>query len=167
MIALPLFLIAAGAAILQVGAVPAAFREPLAAPVLPVVLLAGWAATRRPREAWPVPLGAALVLGTVSEGRVGMFLLALLPGLVVATVLRARERRGEGTAARRLALAALTGVLGGLGYVVLLAAATDTASMLPTALPRLLSGIAWTGALAALLAGLLWRVRSDSGGLFA
>lgn len=167
MIAVPLFLLAAGAAILQVGAVPAAFGEPLAAPILPVVLLAGWAATRRPREAWPVPLGAAVVLGTVSEGRVGLFLLALLPGLVVATLARLRERRGEGTATRRLALAALTGAAGALGYVTLLAAAGGTTSTLLGAVPWLLGGMAWTGVLAALLAGLLWRVRSDSGGLFA
>jgi hypothetical protein len=166
-IALPLLLLAVGAAILQVGAVPAAFAQPLAAPVLPVALLSGWAATRRPREAWPVPVGAALVLGTVSEGRVGTFLLALLPALALATLIRLRERRGEGTVLRRLALAGLGGAMGTLGYVLLLTIAAGTAAALPAALPALLGGMAWTGVIATLLAALLWRVRSDSGGLFA
>lgn len=167
MIAVPLLLLAIGAAILQVGAVPAAFNQPLASPVLPVALLAGWAATRHPREAWPVPLAAAVVLGTVSEGRVGVFVLALLPGLALATLARLRERRGEGTASRRLALAAVAGAGGTLGYVVLLAAVAGTASTLPAALPWILAGMAWTAVVATLLAALLWRVRSDSGGLFA
>jgi hypothetical protein len=167
MIALPLLLLAVGAAILQVGAVPAAFAQPLAAPVLPVALLAGWAAMRRPRETWPAPLGAALVLGAVSEARVGTFLLALLPVLLLATLVRLRERRGEGTAFRRLALAAVAGAGGTLGYVLLLSIVSGTAGDLVRALPALVTGMAWTGVLAAVLAAALWRVRSDSGGLFA
>ncbi|MGE3856597.1 MAG: hypothetical protein AB7G21_06550 [Dehalococcoidia bacterium] len=167
MIAFPLLLLAMGAAVLQVGAVPAAFHQPLAAPVLPVALLAGWAAIRRPREAWPVPLGAAIVLGAVSEGRVGLYLLALLPALAIATFVRLRERRGEGTASRRLALAAVGGAAGTLCYVLSIAAAAGTARTLSPALPALLGGMAWTGMLAALLAAALWRVRSDRGGLFA
>jgi len=166
-IALALLLLAMAAAVLQVGAVPAAFHQPLAAPVLPVALLAGWAAMRRPREAWPVPLGAAVVLGVLSEERVGLYLLALLPGLGIATFLRLRERRGEGTASRRLALAAVGGAAGMLCYVLALAAAAGTGRMLSPALPALIGGMAWTGMLAALLAAALWRVRSDRGGLFA
>lgn len=167
MMALPLLVLAIGAAILQVGAVPAAFAQPLAAPVLPVALLAGWAAIRRPREAWLAPLGAAAVLGAVSEGRVGLFLLALLPALALATLARLRERRGEGTAVRRLGLAAAAGAAGTLCYVLFLAVAAGTAAAVTSALPALLGGMAWTGLLAALLAGALWRVRTDSGGLFA
>ena len=48
-------------AIVQIGALPSAFAQPLAAPVLPIVLLAGWSAIRRPAEGWPVPLVAAIV----------------------------------------------------------------------------------------------------------
>ncbi|MFA7250314.1 MAG: hypothetical protein WC273_11870, partial [Dehalococcoidia bacterium] len=95
MIPLTIGALAVLAAIMQIGAVPAAFAEPLAGPVLPVALLAGWAAVRRPREVWPVPLAAAAVLGVVSEGRVGIFALALLPGLALVTLVRLRERRGE------------------------------------------------------------------------
>jgi hypothetical protein len=167
MIAVAVLLLAVAAAILQVGAVPAAFHQPLAAPVLPVALLAGWAAMRRPREASLAPLGAALVLGTVSEGRVGVFLLALLPALALATLTRLRERRGEGTAVRRFGLAALAGAGGTLGYVLFLSLAAGTAGALVEVAPALLGGIAWTATLATVLAGLLWRVRTASGGLFA
>ena len=98
-----LVLLALAAAIAQIGLGPGAFAEPLAGPVLPVALLAGWTAMRRTKEAWPVPLVAAIVLGAVSEARTGMFVLALLPALGVATVARAAERRGEGTAIHEVA----------------------------------------------------------------
>lgn len=162
-----LVLLALGASIVQVGALPGAFLEPLAGPVLPVALLAGWAAMRQPREAWPVPIAAGIVLGVLSEARVGIFVLALLPALAVATIVRARERRGEGTALRRLALAAGAGALGMLCYVFVLSEATGTAAALLGALPAILRGAAWTAVLATALAGALWRFRTTSGGLFA
>lgn len=168
MIALPVLLVLAiGASILQVGAVPAAFVQPLAAPVLPIALVAGWAAIRRPREAWPVPVAAAIVLGAVSEARVGVFLLALLPALVIVTLVRLRERRGEGTALRRLALAAVAGGAGALCYVLFLSLAGGTGRALTYAVPALLIGMLWTGLLATLVGVALWRVRTSSGGLFA
>lgn len=167
MIALALLLLAVGVSILQVGVVPAAFAQPLAAPVLPVALLAGWAAIRRPHEAWPIPLAAAVVLGTVSEARVGMFVLALLPALILVTLARVRERRGEATIPRRLALAAVAGATGAVCYVLLLSVAGGTTDALAPALLALLAGMAWTGVLATILAASLWRMRADSGGLFA
>ena len=162
-----LVLLALAAAIAQIGLVPGAFAEPLAGPVLPVALLAGWTAMRRPKEAWPVPLVAAIVLGAVSEARTGMFVLALLPALGVATVARAGERRGEGTAIRRLGLAAAAGAIGALCYVAVLSMAAGTEATLTRALPALLVGATWTALLATVLAGAMWRVRTDSGGLFA
>lgn len=167
MMALPLVLLAVMASILQVGAVPAAFGQPLAAPVLPVALLAGWAAIRRPREAWPAPLAAAAVLGTVSDLRVGAFLLALLPVLAIATAVRLRERRGEATALRRLALAAVAGSLGTACYVLILSFAAGTAPALSEGIVALLKGMACTAAIATILAAMMWRLRTDSGGLFA
>lgn len=166
MIPVLLLLLAVVASIVQIGALPAAFAQPLAAPVLPIVLLAGWAAIRRPAEAWPIPLAAAVVLGTVSETRVGLFLLALLPALLLITLVRQRERRGDGTALRRLTLAAGAGALGTACYVATLSLGSGTADLLSRSAPALLGGMAWTAALAALLAAALWRVRARSGGLF-
>ncbi|MSQ31556.1 MAG: hypothetical protein EXR64_06030 [Dehalococcoidia bacterium] len=155
----------------QIGVVPAAFAEPLAAPVLPVALLAGWAAVRHPREAWPAPLAAAVILGSVSEARVGAFALALLPALAIVTLVRDRERRGEGTAMRRLGLAAGAGAAGALSYVLVLwaaaGAAGGAAASPAAAVPALLVGVAWTGASATALAAALWPLRTDSGGFFA
>ena len=159
--------LAVALAIVQVGAVPAAFAQPLAAPVLPIALLAGWSAIRRPREAWPVPVAAAIVLGAVSEARVGVFVLALLPALVIVTLVRLRERRGEGTALRRLALAAVAGGVGALCYVAFLSAADRNVVALTHAVPSLFIGMLWTGLLAMIVGAALWRVRTSSGGLFA
>lgn len=167
-------LLAVAVAIVQVGAVPSAFAQPLAAPVLPIALLAGWSAARRPRETWPVPIATAVVLGAMSEARVGTFLLALLPALLLAALARARERRGEATALRRLALATLAGAGGTACYVLLLNAGAQglwlpggSGTSVLTALSALAGGCAWTGLLAAALAAVLWPFRTDSGGLFA
>ena len=167
MMALPLVLLAVMASILQVGAVHAAFGQPLAAPLLPVALLAGWAAIRRPREAWPAPLAAAVVLGGVSDLRVGAFLLALVPVLAIATAIRLRERRGEATLLRRLALAAVAASLGTACYVLILSAAAGTTPALSEGFVALTKGMAWTAAIATILAAAMWRARTDSGGLFA
>ena len=167
MIAIAVLVLAIAVSILQIGAVPAAFAQPLAAPILPVALLAGWAAVRRPREAWPIPLAAAVVLGVVSEGRVGVFALALLPALTLVTLVRLRERRGEATALRRLGLAASAAAGGVLCYVLLTSAPAGTAGTLPGALLALLMSMAGTAVLATALAAALWPVRTDSGGLFA
>lgn len=167
MIAIPVLVLAIVVSILQISAVPTAFAQPLAAPILPVALLAGWAAVRRPREAWPIPLAAAVVLGVVSEGRVGVFVLALLPALALVTLVRLRERRGEATAVRRLGLAAGAAAAGTLCYVLLTSAAAGTAGTLPRAIPALVVGMAGTAVLATALAAALWPVRTDSGGLFA
>jgi len=167
MIPAALLVLAVVAAIVQVGPLPAAFAQPLAAPILPVVLLAGWSAIRRPGEAALVPLGAAVVLGVVSEARVGLFLLALLPALALATIARQRDRRKHATLPRRLALAAGVGALGTACYVVMLTIAAGTTDLLTRATPALIGSMAWTGALAALLAVALWRVRLRSPGLFS
>ncbi len=167
MTALALTALAIAAAIVQVSAVPAAFSQPIAAPVLPIALLAGWAAVRQPREVWPVPLAAGIVLGAMSDVRVGMFILALLPALVILTLVRARERRGEGHILRYVAFAAASAAAGGISYVVLLSVVSGTTRALPAATPALVSGVLSTGVLAALLAACLWPLRPRSGGLFA
>ena len=91
----------------------------------------------------------------------------LLPALLVASVLRARERRGEGTAPRRLALAAASGALGALGYVALLAQFEGASSDLLRAAPALVFAAISTALLATMCAAALWRFRTSSGGLFA
>ena len=50
----------AGAALVQLGAAPALFGEPRAAPVLPLALIAGWGAARGLPEATPAAVLAAL-----------------------------------------------------------------------------------------------------------
>ena len=67
------------AAPVQAAITTALFRDPLAAPVLPVALIAGWAVMRDVRETWPALILPAVVLGVTSEERVGWFLLSMLP----------------------------------------------------------------------------------------
>jgi len=107
------------------------------------------------------------VLGAVSDLRVGAFLLALLPVLAIATAVRLRERRGEATLLRRLALAAMAGSLGTVCYVVILSVAAGTTPALSEGIVALAKGMAWTAVIATLLAAAMWRVRTESGGLFA
>ncbi|MCA9857533.1 MAG: hypothetical protein KC458_09675, partial [Dehalococcoidia bacterium] len=84
--AMVLVLLVVLSAPLQAAITTALVRDPLAAPVIPVVLVAAWGAVRRPDETWPAILLPAVVLGVASEERVGWFLLALLPAPLIATL---------------------------------------------------------------------------------
>lgn len=167
MIAVVVPLLAAAAALLQIGAVPAAFAQPLAGPVLPVALIAAWAAVRDPREAWLAPVAAAVILGVVSEARVGWFLLALLPPAALATLAQRWEHRGEATPGRRIALAALAGTGGAIGYVVILAAGGGALDALWPEAGAIARSVSWTALLAAAGAAALWPLRPRGAGLFA
>ncbi len=88
-------LLGAGAALLQLGATPLWLDRPLAAPVLPLIVIAGWGAARGLGETVPAAALAAIVLGVSSEERAGWFLLAMLPTaalLLPASALRHWER---------------------------------------------------------------------------
>jgi hypothetical protein len=155
------------ATVAQIGVVPAAFEHPLAAPVLPIVLIAGWASVRSPREVWPVPLVAAVLLGAVSQARVGWYLLALLPVVALVSLLRGGEGRALPSALRRLAYASTSGTAGAVAYVVILALTAGDARVLAVETGPIMMGAAWTGTLAAGLAALLWPLRTQETGLFA
>lgn len=165
-------LLAACAAVVQIGAAPPAFADRLAAPVLPVALIAAWASMRDPRETWPALVVSAVLLGVVSEARIGGYLLALLPTAAAAVLLAAaREERDRGTTsgARRLTEAAVAGAAGAAAYVTLLAIG-DAPGVLPLeagAIGAILFGAAWTGTVAVAIAAALWPQRSRSTGLFA
>ncbi|MSQ42464.1 MAG: hypothetical protein EXR65_05450 [Dehalococcoidia bacterium] len=160
MTALAVAVAALAAALLQLGAVPSLFLDPAGAPLLPVALVAAWAAVRDPRETWPAPLVAAVILGAASEQRVGWYLLALLPAAAVG--LLAPE-----AAARRLALAPLAAAAGAGAYFALLLLAAGQRSALAL-LPAAYAGaLAWTALVALALAAALWPWRRGGGGLFA
>ena len=148
------------AALLQVGAVPAFFLDGAAAPLLPVALLAAWAAAREPAQTWPVVLVTAATLGAISQERVGWFLIALLPTVAVAAL------AGGGGARRSLATAPLTAAAGAALYLLVLALAAGRTSALPDSTGAHLATVLWTAAAAALLALALAPLRPRPHGLF-
>ena len=153
-------LLALAAALLQVGALPAFFLDGAATPLLPVALLAAWAAAREPAQTWPVLLVTAATLGAVSQERVGWFLFALLPTAAIATL------AGGGGGRRRLAMAPLTAAAGAALYLVVLALAAGRTSALSGSTGAQLATVLWTAAAASLLALALTPLRPRTHGLF-
>lgn len=127
------------AALVQGGPL-AALGDGGAAVALPSAFATGWAAVRGPREAVVLVLVAAAILGVLSEARVGLYAIALMPAAVTGTVAAA------GTPGRRTRVtrAALAGWLGAAAYLVLLAV---TAGGLPRG-----TAVAWGLATSALIA---------------
>ena len=142
-----------GASLVQVGALPAIFLNPAAAPLLPVALLAAWGTMRSPDEVWPALLLAPLPLGLASEERLGWFLLAFLP----TAALLARQSPPESL--HRLGRVPLAAALGAVGYFVLLWLAAGEVRALPGAADLILGSATMTAIAASLLAALLWPVR--------
>lgn len=107
------------AALLQGGPL-AALGDGGAAVALPGAIAAGWAAVRGPREAIALTFAAAAVLGALSEARVGLFAVALLPAVGAGTLAAAGVpgRRGR---AFRSSLAGLATAAGYLGILALAA----------------------------------------------
>lgn len=173
MIRVALVLLAALAAVVQIGAVPPAFHDRLGSPVLPVALIAAWAVMRDPREVWPALLVAGVLLGVVSEARVGSYVLALLPAVAAGMVLAAagdRRDRAAASGPRRLAAASVSGAVGAVAYVAVLALSGGTWAALPReagAIGAILLGAAWTGTMAIAIAAALWPLRQRGAGLFA
>ncbi len=154
-------LLGAGAALLQLGAAPSLFADPLAAPILPLAVLAGWGAARGLAEAAPAAVIAALVLGVASEERAGWFLLAMLPTAALVTPALALRP------SRRLLLAPAAAALGVIAYQGLLHLSSGDLALLARGEP-LLSAALWSAALALVLAAISWalRPRPSSSGLF-
>ena len=155
-------LLGAGAALLQLGAAPSLFDEPLAAPILPLAVIAGWGAARGLAEAVPAAVVAALMLGVASEARAGWFLLAMLPtAALVAPGLSLPP-------SRRLLLAPAAAALGTIAYQGLLHLSSGSLAALLAESEPLLRGALWSAAPALVLAAIGWalRPRPSSPGLF-
>lgn len=147
-------------ALLQLGAMPTLFLGGVAAPLLPVALIAAWATARGEREAWAAVLIASIVLGVASQERVGWFLLALLPAAGLSAVIAAT------LVSRRLALAPAAAALGALAYLAVLATAGGGLDRLPAMSGSIAAAGAWTALVAAVFALVLWPLQPRPGGLF-
>ena len=148
------------ASLLQLGAVPALFLGGIAAPLLPVALIAAWTVARGERELWPALLIVAAVLGVASSERVGWFLLALLPAVGLSAVL------ADTLVGRRLALAPAAAAFGALGYLTVLATAGGGLASLPAMSGAIAAASAWTALAAAFFALALWPLQPRPRGLF-
>lgn len=137
----------------------AAIGDGGAAVALPGALAAGWAAVRGPREAVVIVFAAATVLGALSEARVGLYALALMPAAATGTL------AGVGLPGRRTrtARAAFAGLLGATAYLALLAAA---AGGLPAS-AAIMWGLAASTLLAAATCAALFPFRPHDRRLFA
>ncbi|TAJ19987.1 MAG: hypothetical protein EPO65_05140, partial [Dehalococcoidia bacterium] len=122
-----------------------------AAFAVPGALAAGWAAVRGPREAIALAFSAAVVLGVLSEARVGLFALALLPAVAAGTLAMA-ERPGRRIRSIR---ASLAGWLGAVAYVVLLVV---TAGVSPSG-PSIAWGLLASGVVAGFTCLLIFPLR--------
>lgn len=151
-------LVGAASALVQGGPL-AALGDAGAALAIPGALAAGWAAIRGPREAIALVFTAAAVLGVLSEARVGLFALALLPA-VAGGMLTSADLPGRRTRSLR---AALAGWFGAAFYALLLLL---TAGVAPTG-PSMAWGLAASGALAGLTCLLLFPLRPHDRRLFA
>ena len=164
--AMVLVLLVVLSAPLQAAITTALVRDPLAAPVIPVVLVAAWGAVRRPDETWPAILLPAVVLGVASEERVGWFLLALLPAPLIATLGAKRFKRHATGFWRRVTTAGLAAGAAAACYGTVLALAGGLLGELPERSGALLATATESGVLAVLVALCLWPFRPRQRGLF-
>ena len=157
---------AAVTALVQLGVVPLFFIDGRTAPVLPVALIAAWAAVREPSETGPALLITAVALGVVSQERVGWFLLALLPAVLLAAIARSLLDDAHDPSRRRLALGAGGAGGGAVAYLALLAVASGGAADVgPNAARFALAGL-FTASIGGLMAIALWPTRPRPEGLF-
>ncbi len=161
-----LVFLALAAAPLQAAITTALVRDPLAAPVLPVALIAAWAAIRRPEETWPAILLPAVILGVASEERVGWFLIALLPAPLVASFAVRRFRLNVTGFWRRAITAGAAAALGATVYACTLAVVGGIGSELPARSGALVTAAVVSGVLATLTAACFWPLRPRQRGLF-
>ena len=149
-------LLGAGAALLQLGATPLWLDRPLALPVFPLIVIAGWGAARGLGEAAPGAALAAIVLGVASEERAGWFLLAMLP---TAALLLPAAALGRW---ERLLLAPVAAALGVVAFQALLRFSSGLAALSTAQQSDLFEGAAWSAsaalALAAFLAAAGWAL---------
>lgn len=142
------------------------FREPLAAPVLPAILVGAWAAVRRPEETWPAILLPAIVLGAMSEQRVGWFLLALLPAPLIASIAVRRFRPRVTGFTRRALVGSAAAAGGAIAYGLVLLISASMAGEIGASLGALLGSAILTGTIALVATCCLWPLRPRQRGLF-
>lgn len=161
-----LVLLALAAAPLQAAITTSLVRDPLAAPVIPIVLVAAWAAMRRADETWPAILLPAVILGVASEERIGWFLLALLPGPLVAAIAVRQFKRNTTGFWRRLFTAGGAAGLAAVLYACTLAVAGGIGGELGERADALFATALVSGVLAVLVAACFWPLRPRQRGLF-
>ncbi len=161
-----LVLLALAAAPFQAAITTALVRDPLAAPVLPVALVAAWAAMRKPEETWPAILLPAVVLGVASEERIGWFLIALLPAPLVASFAVRRFRPKVTGFWRRVLTAGGAGALAAVLYACTLAVVGGIGGELPERSGALLAAAVVSGAISLVVAACFWPLRPRQRGLF-
>lgn len=152
--------IAVAAVVAQLGVMPTLLREPLAAPALPIAVIAAWATLRGMPETAPAFLLSAIALGVASEERVGWFVLALLPTVVFVTVLS--QRRGIPA----VALAAGGAAFGVVSYQAVLGLADGAPQIVIEEASLILVAALATACCSAALAAPLWMFRPRPAGLF-
>lgn len=163
-----MFVLAFAAAITQLAILPALDADVLARPVLPVALLAGWCAMRRPTETWPVLLVTPMLMGPLSEERLGWFLIALIPSAAIGTALSPVDTPGAPPGlARRMGIAALIGLSGAIGHAAVLATAGGLSARLLQEPSAIAGGVAWTILFALAVTVALAPLRPNPRGLFA
>lgn len=153
-------------ALVQIGPLSLFTLDPLALPVLPVALVAGWAAVREPGETWPALLLAPVVMGAVSQERVGVFVLAFWPAAALAVITRRIDRDPVGNAVRRLLAAALAATGGVVSYAALLTLSSGSWRQLTRDVAPLATATILTAALATAVALAVWPWRPRPRGLF-
>ncbi len=154
------------AATMQAAITTALFRDPLAAPVLPLVVIAAWAVMRDARETWPALILPAVVLGAASEERVGWFLLAMLPGPVIAVVATRMIRPRVTGVSRRLVIAAGMAAGAAVLYATLLSVGGGVTDQLGGSASAIAGSAMLSAALAVGAALAFWPLRPRERGLF-
>ena len=150
------------AALLQLGIAQNLFQQPLAAPIFPLVIIAGWGAMRGLGEIVPGAALAAIALGVASEERTGWFLFAMLP--TVLLILPALALRPS----QRMLLAPVAAALGVIAYQGLLYLVNGVAFTAIVESDALLRGTLYSAAASLLLASACWALRPQppDNGLF-
>ncbi len=166
MSAVAIAVIAVFAALVQIGPLSLLTLDPLSVPLLPIALIAGWAAVRHPGETWPALLLAPLVMGSVSQAPVGLFILAVWPAAALAALTRRIDRDPVGNSGRRLVAAAIAAVGGAAWYSALLALGAGRPRALLLDPGGVAAAAVVTGVLAMAVALALWPWRPRPRGLF-
>ena len=156
--------LALASALLQLGVVPALFLQAERAPMLPIALLAAWAAVRGGSEVWSVLLIVPVTLGAASEERVGWFLLALLPTALTAMALRPAAHPSRRSFVAR---AAVTAAAGTVLFALTLGVAAAQPDLSRDGLVSLFASGVVTAVVAATAAVLLLPLRPRARGLFS